>query len=224
MYLFKLQNAIDVLQQIQKKHQHAAFANSFSLEDMVLTDMISSHAPNIENFTLDTGRLHEETYGLIAQVKARYRTPIKIYFPDSNDLEPLLNQQGPNGFYENRDWRKACCHVRKVLPLKRALQGKSAWLTGLRQDQNVTRAQLRIMAWDEQNAMDKYSPLFNWSSEDVWEYLRQYEVPYNILHDKGFSSIGCAPCTRAVKLGEDPRAGRWWWENAEQKECGLHVA
>ncbi len=199
------------------------FANSFGVEDMVLTDLILSEKLPIEIFSLDTGRLPTETYTLIGEVEKRYATRLKIYFPDATDVEAYVRTDGINAFYESVELRKACCGIRKVEPLHRALAGKRAWITGLRAEQSTTRTALAVRAYDEGNRLEKFNPLANWTEEQVWAYIRIFGVPYNALHDQFYPSIGCAPCTRAIAIGEDIRAGRWWWENPESKECGLHV-
>ncbi len=212
-----------LLVSINEDYPPVVFANSFGAEDMVLTDLIGQHFPGINMFTLDTGRLPEETYTLMNEVEDRYHIHIKMYFPESAAVEKYVAQSGPNGFYDSIDARKACCHMRKVEPLKRALSGKCAWITGLRRDQAPTRKDIAESEFDIDNNLQKVSPLLNWSLSDVWAYLNEFNVPYNALHDKGYTSIGCAPCTRAITPGEDVRAGRWWWENPETKECGLHL-
>ena len=212
-----------LLVSVNEDYPPVVFANSFGAEDMVLTDLIGQHFPGIDMFTLDTGRLPEETYTLMNEVEDRYHIHIKMYFPESAAVEKYVAQSGPNGFYDSIDARKACCHMRKVEPLKRALSGKCAWITGLRRDQAPTRKDIAESEFDIDNNLQKVSPLLNWSLSDVWAYLNEFNVPYNALHDKGYTSIGCAPCTRAITPGEDVRAGRWWWENPETKECGLHL-
>ncbi|MFU2487064.1 phosphoadenylyl-sulfate reductase [Thauera sp. WH-1] len=199
------------------------FANSFGAEDMVLTDLILANALPIEIFSLDTGRLPAETYTLIGEVERRYATKLKIYFPDATAVESLVRSHGINAFYDSVELRKACCGVRKMEPLRRALAGKKAWITGLRAAQSVTRAGLPLREFDSANGLQKLNPLSDWTETEVWAYIRINEVPYNALHDQFYPSIGCAPCTRAIAVGEDVRAGRWWWENPESKECGLHV-
>lgn len=199
-----------------------ALASSLSVEDMVLTDLIDRHGFAIGIFTLDTGRLHDETYALMQKARARYRTPVLVYAPQAAAVEAYVTQNGPNAFYESIDLRQSCCNIRKVEPLKRALAGKQGWVTGQRRQHSITRRDLPLKEWDDANAMQKFNPLAAWSNEDVWNYVRANDVPYNALHDRGFASIGCAPCTRAITVGEDIRAGRWWWENPETKECGLH--
>lgn len=212
-----------LLVSVNEDFSPVVFANSFGAEDLVLTDLIGKHFPSIDMFTLDTGRLPEETYTLMKEVEGRYHIHIKMYFPESVAVEKYVAQNGPNGFYDSIDARKACCHMRKVEPLKRALSGKCAWITGLRRDQAPTRKDIAESEFDIDNNLQKISPLLNWSLSDVWAYLNEFNVPYNALHDRGYTSIGCAPCTRAITPGEDVRAGRWWWENPETKECGLHL-
>lgn len=200
-----------------------AFASSLGAEDQVLTDMLCrlSERPNI--FTLDTGRLPQETYDVINETNEKYNITIRIAFPDLQDVENMVNEHGPNLFYKSVDLRKKCCYVRKVVPLNRALNGHEAWMTGQRRDQSQTRSELQRVEWDESRGMIKLNPLADWTHEQVWDYIKTHDVPYNKLHDRGYPSIGCAPCTRAIKPGEDVRAGRWWWENPDSKECGLHL-
>jgi phosphoadenosine phosphosulfate reductase len=199
------------------------FANSLGAEDMVLTDIIKREQLPIEIFSLDTGRLPTETYDLIAEVERTYNTKLKIFFPRSDTVENYVRSNGINAFYESVDLRKACCHMRKVEPLGRALQGKKAWITGLRAQQSATRTDLPLRQFDEANGLQKLNPLSDWTEQEVWGYIRMHGVPYNKLHDQFYPSIGCAPCTRAVAMGEDVRAGRWWWEDPDSRECGLHV-
>ncbi len=218
----KIARAGQLLETVQRDWAPATFANSFGAEDMVLTDLILRHYLGIGMFTLDTGRLPEETHSLMREVADRYGVRVPVYFPEADAVEAYVARHGPNGFYDSVELRKACCHIRKVEPLKRALHGKRAWITGLRRDQAPTRQDLAESEFDAANGLQKFSPLLDWSLSDVWDYLKQFDVPYNVLHDKGYSSIGCAPCTRAITRGEDIRAGRWWWEDPEVKECGLH--
>lgn len=198
------------------------FASSLGEEDQVLTDMISKVAPQIEIFTLDTGRLFPETYELISKTQRRYPMPFKITYPDTEAVEEMVRKKGINLFYESVENRKMCCGVRKVEPLGRALSNVDAWMCGLRRAQSVTRSTLEVFERDDVNQKIKISPLANWSLEDVRKYIRENNVDVNPLHAQGFVSIGCSCCTRAIKPGEDIRAGRWWWEQPEQKECGLH--
>lgn len=219
----KVEAVKQVLTEIAADYNPATLASSYGAEDMVLMDLICKFSPEIEIFTLDTGRLPKETYEVMQQAKARYDREVKVYFPDASDVEDFITHQGPNAFYDSVELRKQCCGIRKVKPLQRALAGKRAWLTGMRRSQAVTRSELPVSERDEDHGLQKFSPLTDWSNGDVWAYLRAFEVPYNALHDQGYASIGCAPCTRAISAGEDIRAGRWWWENPESKECGLHV-
>jgi phosphoadenosine phosphosulfate reductase len=198
-------------------------ANSLGAEDMVLTDVIATSKLPIEIFSLDTGRLPLETYDLMAKVQEHYGLKLKFYYPKHDAVEAFTRENGINGFYDSVALRKACCHARKVEPLGRALAGKQAWITGLRAEQSTTRTDLPKQQFDEGNGLIKLNPLSAWSEKEVWAYIRLNKVPYNALHDKFYPSIGCAPCTRPVSIGEDVRAGRWWWENPETKECGLHV-
>jgi phosphoadenosine phosphosulfate reductase len=220
----KIEQVKEILVAAARDFSPVTFANSLGAEDMVLTDLIAKHQPDIELFSLDTGRLPQETYDLMQEVRKRYGVPLKIYFPDSALVEEYVAQNGPNGFYDSVKLRNRCCHIRKVEPLKRALAGKGAWITGIRRDQAVTRGSLEASSFDADHGLQKFNPLLDWTNAEVWEYIKQNDVPYNKLHDKFYPSIGCACCTRAVTPGEDIRSGRWWWENAEGKECGLHVA
>jgi len=212
-----------ILERIARDFTPAVFASSLAAEDMVLTDLILKAELPIAIFSLETGRLHAETLAMIDRVKENYDYDIALFRPDPLAVERYVTQNGLNAFYESVDMRKECCRIRKVEPLGRALAGKRAWITGQRRAQSATRAELAVQEDDLSHAMQKFNPLLEWSEEDVWEYLRTHQVPYNALHDRGFPSIGCEPCTRAVEPGEDVRAGRWWWENPESKECGLHV-
>lgn len=220
----RIDHVREVLATVQRDWAPAGFANSFGLEDMVLTDLIAREFPGIEIFTLDTGRLPQETYDLMKRVADHYGIRLRVVYPDTAALERHVNQHGPNAFYDSVELRKECCRIRKVEPLKRALRGKRAWLTGLRREQAVTRRELPVSEFDPATQLQKFNPLADWSHLDVWTYVRGRALPYNALHDHGYPSIGCAPCTRAVAEGEDIRAGRWWWEDPASKECGLHVA
>ena len=212
-----------ILERNAREFTPAVFASSLAAEDMVLTDLILKADLPIAIFSLETGRLHAETLAMIDRVKDTYDYDIALFRPDPLAVERYVTQNGLNAFYESVDMRKECCRIRKVEPLGRALAGKRAWITGQRRAQSATRAELAVQEDDLGHAMQKFNPLTDWSEENVWEYLRSNNVPYNALHDRGFPSIGCEPCTRAVQPGEDVRAGRWWWENPESKECGLHV-
>lgn len=220
----KINQAVAVLAEVARDYTPACFANSLGAEDMVLTDLIATYQPDIEMFSLDTGRLPQETYNLMQEVSERYPIPLRVYFPDSAAVERYVAQNGVNGFYSSVDSRKSCCFARKVEPLRRALRGKRAWITGLRRDQAVTRSSLEVSSFDADFGLQKFNPLLEWTNKDVWAYIRKNDVPYNKLHDQFYPSLGCAPCTRSISVGEDIRAGRWWWENPEDKECGLHVA
>ena len=214
-----------LLADIEQNFAPAAFASSFGAEDMVLLDLIARHFKGIEIFTLDTGRLPPETLTLMQRTQTRYRINVTAYTPALEAVQNYISSAGLNGFYESMAKRKGCCQIRKVEPLARALADKRAWLTGLRREQAPTRADLALSEFDAVHALTKFNPLIDWTNDDVWDYIRAHDVPYNTLHDRGYPSIGCEPCTRAVKPGEDARAGRWWWEStAGQKECGLHVA
>lgn len=199
-----------------------ALSSSLSIEDQVLTDMICKLKPGARIFTLDTGRLFPETYSLIDRTAMHYGIRLEVFFPDRTEVEKLVAEGGINGFYESLEKRKRCCRVRKLELLERAFRGLDAWICGLRREQSVTRSGMRAIEWDETHGLVKINPLIGWHEEQVWEYIRRHCVPYNILHEQGFPSIGCQPCTRAVKPGEDIRAGRWWWESPDHKECGLH--
>lgn len=220
----RVEGAIALLNKIAREYEPAVFANSFGVEDMVLTDLIAIHAPGIGIISLDTGRLHQETYDLMQKTAEHYGIRIQVFFPRHDLVEDYLAEHGPNAFYGSVELRKQCCNIRKVEPLKRALAGKKAWITGLRREQAPTRSNLEVSEFDVANGLHKVNPLLDWSLDEVWGYIREHGVPYNALHDRSFPSIGCVPCTRAVAMVEDIRAGRWWWESPATKECGLHVA
>jgi len=208
---------------LNKFQDKIAFSNSMGAEDQVITDMICKIDKTASIFTLDTGRTFPETFDLIDRTNKRYGIQIKVYFPNAEEVEKMVNEKGVNLFYESIENRKECCHIRKIEPLKRAFQGLDVWICGLRREQSVTRTNLNVVEWDENNKLVKLNPLVDWKEQDVWDYIKQNNVPYNKLHDQGFPSLGCQPCTRAIEEGEDVRAGRWWWENPESKECGLHA-
>lgn len=208
---------------VEKFKDEVTFSTSFSYEDQVITHKILRASLPVNIFTLDTGRLFPETYSLWSATNERYYTHIKAYYPDHIQIEKFVAEKGPNSFYESVENRKGCCYIRKVEPLKRALKGNSIWITGLRSEHSTDRKDIPQVEWDETNGVIKFHPLLHWTFDDVKEYIKLNKIPYNPLHDKGFVSIGCAPCTRAIKPGEDFRAGRWWWEDADKKECGLHV-
>lgn len=198
------------------------FTTSFGYEDQVITDLIFANNIPVKVVTLDTGRMFEETYKVLRSTNERYGKKIKVYFPEAEQVEQMVTEKGPFSFYESLENRKECCFIRKVLPLKRALSGNFIWITGLRAEQSANRSNLQEVEWDEGNEIVKFNPLLEWNLEQVKTYIKDNNVPYNILHDKGYVSIGCEPCTRAIKPGEDFRAGRWWWEQNSGKECGLH--
>lgn len=202
---------------------NVALASSLSAEDMVLTHLIAKGALSISVFTIDTGRLHEETLALVPAAREKLGVEIEVFHPQADAVASYVRDHGANAFYESLELRKSCCHIRKVEPLERALRGKSAWVTGQRRDQAVTRIELPEREHDEARGIEKFNPLADWSWDDVIAYAAAFEVPINPLHARGYISIGCDPCTRAIRPGEDPRAGRWWWENSDSKECGLHV-
>jgi phosphoadenosine phosphosulfate reductase len=199
-----------------------ALASSLGAEDQVLTHMIVQADRSARIFTLDTGRMFPESYELLDRTNRHYNISIEVFFPDYTKVEEMVNEKGINLFYRSVENRKLCCGIRKVEPLGRAFRGLDAWICGLRRDQSVTRHNIETVEWDEGNGLVKFNPLVNWTQKQLWEYIKANDIPYHVLHDKGFPSIGCQPCTRAVTPGEDVRAGRWWWEEPEKKECGLH--
>ncbi len=213
----------DRLKTISAEHSDVRFASSLAAEDMVVTDAIVQARATISLFTLATGRLHQETIVMTEQVEKHYKISIERVHPDPKDVESFINQYGLNGFYDSEEAKKACCGARKIKPLNEALAGAKAWLTGQRREQAVTRSDLPLRELDDARQIAKYNPLFDWSESDVWAYIEHYKVPVHPLHLQGYPSIGCGPCTRAVKAGEDIRAGRWWWLQQDSKECGLHV-
>lgn len=219
----KTEKLVNQLRQIAAEHQSVALANSLSIEDMLLAHLILDRKLAIDIFSLDTGRLHEETLRVIDDVRDRYGYQIAVYSPDNTELEKYVADNGINGFYRSVEQRKACCYVRKVRPLQRALKRRDAWVTGMRRSQGETRNDLAAKQWDAGNALWKYNPLADWQEAEVWQLIRDWDIPYNSLYDQHYASIGCAPCTRSITAGEDVRAGRWWWENPESKECGLHL-
>ena len=207
---------------VQEFGPKLGFASSLGAEDQAIIHMLASAAAETKMFTLDTGRLFPETYELIEKTEARYGIRIEIFYPDTVEVESMVREEGINLFYKSVELRQRCCGVRKVHPLQRALSGLDAWVCGLRRDQALTRQDLQVDEWDAQNGLIKISPLWNWEEQRIWAYIKANTIPYNRLHDQGFLSIGCSSCTRAVASGEDVRAGRWWWEDPEHKECGLH--
>ena len=205
-----------------ESHGRLVYSNSLGAEAIVLTDIIWTHFPQIDVFSIDTGRLHQETYELLERVQRRYGRRVRLVYPDAEALERLVAAQGVNGFYYSVAARLECCRIRKVEPFKRAIAGFSAWITGVRREQSQGRAAAQPIEWDADYGLYKISPLLEWRESDVWEYIRARHLPYNPLHDRHYPSIGCVPCTRAVQPGESRRAGRWWWEQPESRECGLH--
>jgi phosphoadenosine phosphosulfate reductase len=198
------------------------FSTGFGQEDQIITDIIFTKKLPVSVFTLDTGRIFQETYRVWDKTIEKYKEPIKAFFPEKKDVEQMISCKGPFSFYESVDNRKECCDIRKVAPLKQALHGAKCWVTGIRAEQSPSRKNIKTFEWDEQHQVVKCNPLIHWTTNEVIDYIEKNKVPYNSLHDKGFISIGCEPCTRAVKEGEDIRSGRWWWENGSKKECGLH--
>jgi phosphoadenosine phosphosulfate reductase len=220
----KVATTLSALTQLSQTHKTVRLAHSLGAEDMVLLDLISSYQLPIEIFTLDTGRLHPLSYELLAKIEQQYSAfPIAVISPNQQATQTLVKLNGINGFYESAQKRKDCCAVRKIEPLKRALVGAQAWVTGLRKEQSDARQTLAIQTFDQPTQLPKLNPLLDWTEQDVWAYITAYQVPTHALHAQGYPSIGCAPCTRAIEPGESIRAGRWWWENEGQKECGLHV-
>jgi phosphoadenosine phosphosulfate reductase len=213
--------SVALLRRAVAEYSPVVYSCSLGVEGVLLVDLICTHIPQIQILTLDTGRLPEETYYLLERLERRYGRRVKVLTPDPAEIAALVAKQGINGFFHSLEARKNCCDVRKLAPFRRAIEGNRAWVTGVRRAQSAARAGGLDLAWDEQYSLYKVSPLLDWSDEDVWAYVRSRDVPYNALHDRGFPSIGCAPCTRAIQPGENPRAGRWWWENAGTRECGL---
>jgi phosphoadenosine phosphosulfate reductase len=218
----KVQLALQRLRAAVREHGKVVYSSSLGAESIVLTDLIWRQVPEIEIFTLDTGRLHEETYSLIERLERRYQRRMRVYYPDPAAIESYVAQHGINGFYNGVAERQSCCHIRKIEPFRRAVSGAGAWVTGVRHEQSATRSSAQVTEFDAANGLVKISPILEWTHEEVWAYIRANQLPYNPLHDQSFPSIGCAPCTRAVEPGADSRSGRWWWENTDSKECGLH--
>ncbi|MGD9557929.1 MAG: phosphoadenylyl-sulfate reductase [Mangrovibacterium sp.] len=220
---FREKETVEVMRGLASRFEGSiVFTTSFGIEDQVVTDMIFRNDLPVKVITLDTGRLFEETYKVYNRTIEKYGKPIYAYYPDRETLEKFVSEKGPNSFYESVENRKMCCHIRKVEPLGRALKGMSCWITGIRASQSNNRGNMDFFEWDGGFSVVKYNPLLKWSLDDCREHVKTNHVPYNVLHDRGFVSIGCAPCTRAIQPGEDFRAGRWWWENNSKKECGLH--
>jgi phosphoadenosine phosphosulfate reductase len=219
----KIEATVAQLQAAVRDYGRVVYSSSLGAESLVLTDLIWTRVPQIEIFTLDTGRLHEETLNLIERLERRYGRRMQVFYPNPEALQAWVSANGINGFFNSVEARQGCCGVRKIEPFKRAIAGAGAWVTGVRREQSKTRALAQPVEKDEANGgIMKISPILEWTHEEVWHYIKSRRLPYNPLHDKGFPSIGCAPCTRAVEPGEDSRAGRWWWENSDSKECGLH--
>ncbi len=221
--LFRKASAEDILTYFLAHYKGRIVQGSgMGAEDQVITRIICDIDKTFRIFTLDTGRLFQETYDLIRKTNEHFGINIEVYFPDYKKVEKMVKEKGINLFYESLENRQLCCHIRKNEPLKRALKGMDVWICGLRKDQTITRFNNKAVEWDNQHDLIRVNPLINWTEKQVWAYIREHQIPYNVLHDKGYPSIGCLPCTRAIKPGEDPRAGRWWWENTGPKECGLH--
>jgi phosphoadenosine phosphosulfate reductase len=216
-----VRDSVALLRSGVEQYGEVVYSNSLGMEAMVLTDLIWTHVPEIGIFTIDTGRLHDDTLGLLDRLERRYQRRIAIYYPQADAIEAYVRDNGINGFYLGLEERQSCCQIRKVEPFKRAIAGKKAWVTGVRREQSAERAKGEPISWDDRYDLWKISPLLDWTEEDINDYVKAKGLIYNPLHDKGFPSIGCAPCTRAVEPGEDPRSGRWWWENPETRECGL---
>jgi phosphoadenosine phosphosulfate reductase len=216
-------DSITLLRAAVAEYGDVCYANSLGAESMVLTDLIREAAPQIDMFTIDTGRLFPETYDLIARLQQRYgRDVLRIHYPENSRVEGWVGENGINGFRDGVELRRTCCAVRKIEPFRRAIAGHKAWVTGIRRGQSSSRSLAAPVEWDAEYGLHKVSPLLEWSENEIWDYIRKRRLPYNVLHDLGFPSIGCAPCTRAVQPGEDNRSGRWWWERPDLRECGLH--
>jgi phosphoadenosine phosphosulfate reductase len=221
--LIESKTALEILQLLTSlTNERIVFSTSLGYEDQVITHFIFSEKLPIDIFTLDTGRIFPETYSVLNSTLDRYKQEIKVFYPNTELVQDLVTKKGPFSFYESTENRKECCYIRKVEPLKRALKGYTIWITGIRAEQSGNREGMSFTEWDAANQILKVHPLLNWTFDEVQEFIKKYNIPYNPLHDKGFVSIGCQPCTRAIKEGEDFRAGRWWWEDNSKKECGLH--
>jgi phosphoadenosine phosphosulfate reductase len=218
----RAEDSVSQLRAALATYKNVCYANSLGAESMVLTDLIWGHVPSIEIFTIDTGRLYPETYDLIERVQRHYGRALRVYYPNTEKLEQWVGEHGINGFRDGVEQRRGCCAVRKLDPFRRAVAGRAAWVTGVRRGQSASRALAAPIEWDEQYNLYKISPLLEWTERDIWDYIRDRRLPYNRLHDIGYPSIGCASCTRAVRPGEEERSGRWWWEDEESRECGLH--
>ena len=220
---FRDASAQEVVGYFLKAYQgRIALSSSLSIEDQTLTDIIVTQDKNTRIFTLDTGRLYPETYQLIEKTNMTYGIKIEVFFPDYHEVQRMVREEGINLFYNSVESRHRCCQIRKLEPLKRAFQGLDVWICGLRREQSITRQDMQVVEWDEMHQLIKVNPLISWTEQQVWDYIKMHSVPYNKLHDRGYPSIGCEPCTRAVQPGEDVRSGRWWWESPDHRECGLH--
>ena len=220
---FRDASAQEVVGYFLKAYQgRIALSSSLSIEDQTLTDIIVTQDKNTRIFTLDTGRLFPETYQLIEKTNMTYGIKIEVFFPDYHEVQRMVREEGINLFYNSVESRHRCCQIRKLEPLKRASQGLDVWICGLRREQSITRQDMQVVEWDEMHQLIKVNPLISWTEQQVWDYIKMHSVPYNKLHDRGYPSIGCEPCTRAVQPGEDVRSGRWWWESPDHRECGLH--
>lgn len=220
---FRDASAQEIVGYFLKAYQgRIALSSSMSIEDQTLTDIIVTQDKNTRIFTLDTGRLFPETYQLIEKTNMTYGIKIEVFFPDYHEVQRMVREEGINLFYNSVESRHRCCQIRKLEPLKRAFQGLDVWICGLRREQSITRQDMQVVEWDEMHQLIKVNPLISWTEQQVWDYIKMHSVPYNKLHDRGYPSIGCEPCTRAVQPGEDVRSGRWWWESPDHRECGLH--
>lgn len=217
----KISESVALLQQALRQYRRVTYASSLGVEASVLIDLIFEHAPQIDVFTVDTGRLPEPTLELLERISQHYGRPIRLVFPQAPAVQDFVASHGINGFYRGLEQRLGCCEIRKLEPFKRAIAGYNAWVTGVRHEQSAARAGTKPIEWDKRYRLQKISPLLQWTREEIWAYVRERKLPYNPMHDQGYASIGCAPCTRAVAAGEDSRAGRWWWESPESRECGL---
>ena len=217
----KVAVSVALLQDAVRDHGRVVYASSLGAESVVLTDLIYKRAPQIDIFTVDTGRLPEATLELLARIERHYQRRIRVVFPEAQRVQNYVHEHGVNGFYQGLAQRQACCNIRKVEPFQRAIVGYNAWVTGIRHEQSTERAATQTREFDPRYRVHKVNPLLPWTHDEVWNYIRAHKLPYNSLHDQGYPSIGCAPCTRAIEPGQDSRSGRWWWENPESRECGL---
>ena len=217
----KVADSIVLLREAVQNFGRVVYSSSLGVESIVLTDLIWEHAPQIDIFTVDTGRLPEQTLELLERIERRYKRRIRVVYPEASAVQNYVADNGINGFYHSLAQRQSCCAIRKIEPFRRAVLGYNAWITGVRHEQSEARASTKALEWDERYRMQKVSPLLAWTQHEIWEYVRSRKLPYNPLHDLGYPSIGCAPCTRAIEPGQDQRAGRWWWENPDTRECGL---